>query len=83
MLHLSGKVSHRDRIDDLVPHYGARIIFGTVAQPFPGFPVELGGFGELHAVLSGPEGQEIRVRSVEKHSEEWSVELQIPRLRSG
>jgi hypothetical protein len=35
-----------------------------------------------HAALSSAAWQEIRVRSVEKHFQEWSVELQIPRLRS-
>ena len=36
-----------------------------------------------HAVLSSAAWQETRVRSVEKHSQEWSVELQIPRLALG
>jgi hypothetical protein len=36
-----------------------------------------------HATLSTAAWQEIRVRSVEKHFQEGSAELQIPRLRSG
>jgi hypothetical protein len=36
-----------------------------------------------HAVIGGAAKQEIRVRSVEKHFQERSAELQIPRLRSG
>jgi hypothetical protein len=36
-----------------------------------------------HAALSTAVQQEIRVRSVEKHFQERSAELQIPRLRSG
>jgi hypothetical protein len=56
---------------------------------YPGFPVELGGVGELHAASSEESRtrdrdrrreQEIRVRSVEKHFQERSAELQIPRL---
>jgi hypothetical protein len=36
-----------------------------------------------HTAPSGALQQEIRVRSVEKHFQERSAELQIPRLRSG
>jgi len=36
-----------------------------------------------HVALSTAAQQEIRVRSVEKHFQERSAELQIPRLRSG
>jgi hypothetical protein len=35
-----------------VPHLRRRILFGIVSPALPGFPVELGGFGKLHAPLA-------------------------------
>jgi hypothetical protein len=33
----------------VVPRLQRSTILANVSQPFPGFPVELGGFGKLHA----------------------------------
>ena len=35
----------------LVPRLRRSDHFGIGPQPFPGFPVELGGFGKLHAAF--------------------------------
>jgi hypothetical protein len=62
----------------------SRIPFwGFEQEFFRGMCVELQIPRLRRAFVSFAAWQEIRVRSVEKHSHDWSAEPQVPPLRSG